>query len=225
LVPKPDNTLRVCCDFRALNDITENDAMLLPRIDDVLDKLQGATIFSALDMASGYWACNLREEDRPKTAFMTWSHGLLEWVRMPMGLKCSGSTYQRMIMHVMQGILWCALTRQQTAKAKASAPTTTPDPATTSETDPLTKHHKAKTDTPPTFTLPPEIEFDATELDVTTLTGDFKEILMKEQDNDYFALALKPLLLNSELPEHDPITRTARSSPEPIRHYQWDSSA
>ena len=80
--------------------------MPLPRIDDLLDKLRGATEFSALDMASGYWACNLREEDREKTAFLTWSHGLLEWVRMSMGLKGSGATYQRMLQHILGPLLW-----------------------------------------------------------------------------------------------------------------------
>ena len=61
---------------------------------------------SALDMASGYWAVNMREEDRAKTAFLTWSHGLLEWVRMPMGLRNSGATYQRMLQQVLGPLLW-----------------------------------------------------------------------------------------------------------------------
>ena len=103
LVPKKGtDELQVCCDFRFLNLVTEGDGMLIPRIDDVLDKLRDATEMSALDMASGYWATNLREEDRAKTAFMTWSHGLLEWVRtrITMGLKNSGATYQRMLQHM-----------------------------------------------------------------------------------------------------------------------------
>jgi hypothetical protein len=80
--------------------------MPLPRIDDLLDKLRGASEFSALDMASGYFATNLREEDRKKTAFKTHSHGLLEWVRMPMGLKNSGATYQRMLQQIMGPLMW-----------------------------------------------------------------------------------------------------------------------
>ena len=79
LVPKPDRSLRTCCDFRQLNLVTQHDSMCIPRIDDLLDKLSGATEFSAIDMAAGYFACSLREEDREKTAFLTWSHGLLEW--------------------------------------------------------------------------------------------------------------------------------------------------
>ena len=97
LVPKSDGGLRVCCDFRQLNQVTVADSHNLPRIDDLFDKLRDATEMSALDMASGYWAVPLRKEDREKTAFLTWSHGLVEWVRMPMGLKCSGATHQRML--------------------------------------------------------------------------------------------------------------------------------
>ena len=47
--------------------------MNIPRIEDLLDKLGGATEMSALDMAAGYFATDLREEDREKTAFLTWS--------------------------------------------------------------------------------------------------------------------------------------------------------
>ena len=80
--------------------------MCIPRIDDLLDKLSGATEFSAIDMAAGYFACSLREEDREKTAFLTWSHGLLEWCRMPMGLKASGATYQRLLQQVLGPLMW-----------------------------------------------------------------------------------------------------------------------
>ena len=106
LVPKSDGGIRVCCDFRRLNQVTVPDSHNLPRIDDVFDKLKDATEMTALDMASGYWAVNLRKEDQEKTAFLTWSHGLVEWVRMPMGLKCSGATYQRMLQQVLGPLLW-----------------------------------------------------------------------------------------------------------------------
>ena len=106
LVPKPDRSLRTCCDFRQLNLVTQHDSMCIPRIDDLLDKLSGATEFSAIDMAAGYFACSLREEDREKTAFLTWSHGLLEWCRMPMGLKASGATYQRLLQQVLGPLMW-----------------------------------------------------------------------------------------------------------------------
>ena len=106
LVPKPDGSLRTCCDFRQLNALTVADAMTIPRIDDMLDRLGKASAISALDMAAGYHAVPMREEDIEKTAFLTWSHGLLEWVRMPMGLKNSGATYQRMLQHILGPLLW-----------------------------------------------------------------------------------------------------------------------
>ena len=106
LVPKPDGTLRTCCDFRALNSVTKRDNIIIPRIEDVLDHLREAVVFSALDMASGYWAVPLREEDREKTAFSTWTHGTLEWCRMPMGLLNSGATYQRMLQEILGPLLW-----------------------------------------------------------------------------------------------------------------------
>jgi hypothetical protein len=55
LVLKKDGTLRLCIDFRRLNDITLKDSFPLPRIDDTLDKLSGAKYFTTLDLESGYW--------------------------------------------------------------------------------------------------------------------------------------------------------------------------
>ena len=86
--------------------------MNLPRIDDLLDKLKDAKIFTALDATSGYWGCCMHEEDIEKTAFLTWTHGLLEWVRMPMGLKNSGATYQRMLQQVLGPLLWESSSRK-----------------------------------------------------------------------------------------------------------------
>ena len=92
-MPKQDGGLRTCCDFRQLNNLTIADAMNIPRIEDLLDRLGKATAISALDMAAGYHAVPMRAEDCAKTAFLTWSHGLMEWVRMPMGLRNSTATY------------------------------------------------------------------------------------------------------------------------------------
>ena len=69
LAPKKDGDYRFCVDFRRVNSVTKKDAHPIPRIDDILDQLGGATYFSTLDLASGYWQVPLKEEDREKTAF------------------------------------------------------------------------------------------------------------------------------------------------------------
>ena len=59
----------MCIDYRKLNLCTEKDAIPLPKTDDVLEALGGSQWFSCLDLASGYWQMQVKEEDKPKTAF------------------------------------------------------------------------------------------------------------------------------------------------------------
>lgn len=105
LVRKKNGNWRFCVDYRRLNDITVKDAYPLPRIDDILDTLSGAKYFSTIDMASGYWQCEVQEEDRPKTAFVT-TEGLYEFNVMPFGLCNAPSTYQRLMDLTLAGLQW-----------------------------------------------------------------------------------------------------------------------
>ena len=66
LVPKKDGTMRFCVDFRRLNSITIPDTYPLPRMDDCIDSLAGAKVFSTLDALWGYWQVPIAEEDRVK---------------------------------------------------------------------------------------------------------------------------------------------------------------
>ena len=107
-VKKRDGTTRPCVDYRKLNEVTTKDAYPLPRIEDCLDCLGHVKIFSTLDLQSGYWQIDIKEEDRSKTAFSTRS-GHYEYVTMPFGLCNAPSTFERAMELIMKGLQWRTL--------------------------------------------------------------------------------------------------------------------
>ena len=68
-VKKKDGSMRMCIDYWQLNKVNIKNKYLMPRIDDLFDQLQGALVFSKIDLRSGYHQLKVREEDIPKTAF------------------------------------------------------------------------------------------------------------------------------------------------------------
>ncbi|WVZ70990.1 hypothetical protein U9M48_019617 [Paspalum notatum var. saurae] len=82
---KKDGSRRMYVDYRALNDVTIKNKYPLPRIDDLFDQLQGACVFSKIDLRSGYHQMKIRPSDIPKTAFIT-RFGLYEYTVMSFGL-------------------------------------------------------------------------------------------------------------------------------------------
>jgi hypothetical protein len=99
-VPKPNGSLRFCVDYRLLNRVTHKDAHQTPLISEVLDGLQGAKVFTALDLCSGFYQIPLAKGTRPCTAFSTPS-GLYQWCVMPMGLCNSPAVFQRAMNHFL----------------------------------------------------------------------------------------------------------------------------
>lgn len=94
---------RIVIDFRKLNEKTLDDKYPIPNIADVLDKLGNCLYFTTLDLASGFYQVEMKPEDVPKTAFNV-EHGHFEFLRMPMGLKNSPSTFQRVMDNVLRDL-------------------------------------------------------------------------------------------------------------------------
>jgi hypothetical protein len=82
---KKDGTKRMCIEYRTLNSMTIKNKYPLPRIEDLLDRLKKAKLFSKIDPRSGYHQMKIREQDIPKTAFTTW-YGLYKFVVVSFGL-------------------------------------------------------------------------------------------------------------------------------------------
>ena len=105
LVKKKDGGVRPCVDYRKVNELVKPDGFPLPRIQDSLDAVAGAELFSTFDLASGYFQIPLLEEDIPKSAFVC-KYGHYEMTRMPFGLNNAASTFQRTMELALTNLQW-----------------------------------------------------------------------------------------------------------------------
>ncbi|GBG77580.1 hypothetical protein CBR_g24027 [Chara braunii] len=103
-VRKKNKDLHLCIDYRKLNAQTVKNVSPLPRIDDLLEQLGGATYFSKLDLKSGYHQIEIQPQDRYKNTFKTW-YGHFEWVVMPFGLTNAPTTFQAAMTMEFQNLL------------------------------------------------------------------------------------------------------------------------
>jgi len=105
VVLRKDGSPRFCVGYRRLNAVTKKDSYPIPRMEDCIDSLGDARVFSTLDCNAGYWQIPMAPEDIDKTAFPC-HMGTYEYLKMAFGLTNSPATFQRALDIILSGMTW-----------------------------------------------------------------------------------------------------------------------
>ncbi|KAL0463296.1 UNVERIFIED_CONTAM: Retrovirus-related Pol polyprotein from transposon [Sesamum latifolium] len=101
---KADGSLRMCCDYRALNKIIVKNKYPIPLVADCFDRLSQAKYFTKIDLRSGYWQVRIKEGDEAKTTVVT-RYEAFEFLVMPFGLTNAPATFSTLMNQVLHGFL------------------------------------------------------------------------------------------------------------------------
>ena len=105
ITQKKDGDIRMCLDFRKLNDISTKPSFPIPHVQSLLDALTGSKIFSTLDLGNAFYQVKLTRDSREKTAFST-RRGQFCFTRMPFGIAAAPFTFQKLMHTILEGLLW-----------------------------------------------------------------------------------------------------------------------
>lgn len=108
LVPKKGGGIRFCVDYRALNSKVRADSWTLPNVEESMTSLHGNSYFTSLDMKEAFWSVPLDEESRQYTAFQT-PDGLMQYRRVPMGLKTASAVFCRYVDRILGSMKWTSV--------------------------------------------------------------------------------------------------------------------
>lgn len=105
VVPKPSGAVRICVDLKPLNESVLWEVHPIPKVDETLAQLAGATIFSKLDANSGFWQIPLAEESKPLTTFLT-PEGRYCFNKLPFGISSAPEVFQKRMKMILKGIVY-----------------------------------------------------------------------------------------------------------------------